>query len=100
MHTHSDYATALSCLKEPYILPIHQSSMRFVERVAYYQAYDVPDVIDEGKKLGENLGDKDILIMGQHGKSFEYYHRCFPKIVSFEKYKCISGFDLSVKILQ
>ena len=43
--------------------------MRFVERVAYYQAYDVPDVIDEGKKLGENLGDKDILIMGQHGKS-------------------------------
>ena len=68
MHTHSDYATALSCLKEPYILPIHQSSMRFVERVAYYQAYDVPDVIEEGKKLGQGLKDKDILIMGQHGK--------------------------------
>ena len=70
MHTHSDYATALSCLKEPYILPIHQSSMRFVERVAYYQAYDVPDVIEEGKKLGQGLKDKDILIMGQHGKLF------------------------------
>ena len=67
MHTHSDYVTALSCLKDPHILPIHQSSMRFVERVAYYQQYDVPDVIDEGKKLGEALEDKDILIMGQHG---------------------------------
>ena len=70
MHTHSDYATALSCLKEPFILPIHQSSMRFVERVAYYQAYDVPDVIEEGKKLGQGLKDKDILIMGQHGQFF------------------------------
>ena len=71
MHTHSDYVTALSCLKDPHILPIHQSSMRFVERVAYYQEYDVPDVIDEGKKLGEALKDKDILIMGQHGKEMK-----------------------------
>ena len=66
MHTHSDYVTALSCLKDPHILPIHQSSMRFVERVAYYQEYDVPDVIDEGKKLGEALKDKDILILASN----------------------------------
>ena len=72
MHTHSDYVTALSCLKEPHILPIHQSSMRFIERVFYYQEYGVPDVIDEGKKLGEALADKDILIMGQHGKCKRY----------------------------
>ena len=83
MHTHSDYATALSCLKEPYILPIHQSSMRFVERVAYYQAYDVPDVIEEGKKLGQGLKDKDILIMGQHGKLFTILkHNLLPSLKS------------------
>ena len=78
MHTHSDYVTALSCLKEPHILPIHQSSMRFIERVSYYQEYDVPDVIDEGKKLGEALGDKDILIMGQHGIC-----KCFSDKLTF-----------------
>ena len=68
MHTHSDYATALSCLQDSHILPIHQSSMRFVDRVAYYQEYDVADIIDEGKNLGKSLKDKDVLIMGQHGK--------------------------------
>ena len=67
MHTHSDYATALSCLQDSRILPIHQSSMRFVDRVAYYHDYDVADIIDEGKHLGECLKDKDILIMAQHG---------------------------------
>ena len=69
MHTHSDYATALSCLKDSQILPIHQSSMRFIERVAYYHDYGVADVLEEGKNLGKALKDKEILIMGQHGKT-------------------------------
>jgi len=87
MHTHSDYVTALSCLKDPHILPIHQSSMRFVERVAYYQQYDVPDVIDEGKKLGEALEDKDILIMGQHGVLVvaPTVHQAFDEIYYLER---------------
>ena len=70
MHTHSDYVTALGCLADPSILPIHQSSMRFVNRVAYHRDYHDPTVVEgEGEALGRSLQDKDILIMAQHGKS-------------------------------
>lgn len=68
MHTHQPYSTALACMKDPTLQMIHQNSARFYKRVAYDSNYSgLALAIDEGKRLGEALGDKDILFMGHHG---------------------------------
>ncbi|KAG0728408.1 Adducin-related protein C1289.14 [Chionoecetes opilio] len=76
LHTHQPYATARSlpldlhpgCMKDPTLLMVHQNSTRFYKRVAYDTNYSgLALAMDEGKRLGEALGDKDILIMGHHG---------------------------------
>ncbi|XP_063872252.1 uncharacterized protein LOC135106829 [Scylla paramamosain] len=68
MHTHQPYATALACMKDPELLMVHQNSARFYKKVAYDNKYSgLAEAIDEGKRLGEALGDKDILFMGHHG---------------------------------
>ena len=72
MHTHSDYATALGCMVSGLILPIHQNSLRYINRVAYHNDYDVPFEMQEGESLGKSLKDKDILIMAQHGMLWKY----------------------------
>ncbi|KAK7072710.1 hypothetical protein SK128_012519 [Halocaridina rubra] len=68
LHTHQPYATALGCMKNPTLKMIHQNSLRYYNRVAYDCNYSgLAFAIDEGKRLGEALGDKNILIMGHHG---------------------------------
>lgn len=47
---------------------MYQNSMRFSGRIAYDFDYEVLAYeMDEGKRLAGALGDRDILIMGQHG---------------------------------
>ncbi|KAG7168679.1 adducin-related protein C1289.14-like [Homarus americanus] len=68
MHTHQPHATAIACMKDPTLLMVHQNSARFYQRVAYDQDYSgLALAIAEGKRLGQALGDKDILFMGNHG---------------------------------
>lgn len=70
MHTHQPYVTALACLDEPapFDETMYQNSMRFSGRIAYDFDYEVLAYeMDEGKRLAGALGDRDILIMGQHG---------------------------------
>lgn len=68
LHTHQPYATALACMKDPTLRMVHQNSTRFYNKVAYDMNYSgLALAIDEGKRLGEALGDKDILFMGHHG---------------------------------
>lgn len=68
MHTHQSYATALASMKNPELLMVHQNSTRFYKRIAYDNNYSgLAEAMDEGKRLGEALGDKDILFMGHHG---------------------------------
>lgn len=66
-HTHTDYATALGCLKDPQLLMMHQNGTRFRNKIAFHREYAQPTVVDEGVHLGNSLGDKHILFMCNHG---------------------------------
>jgi len=67
LHVHSTYATALSCLKDPTMLPIDQNTMRFFERVAVDDGFDGMGLDDEAERVCQQFGEKPILMMGNHG---------------------------------
>ncbi|CAL4083067.1 unnamed protein product [Meganyctiphanes norvegica] len=68
MHTHQPWATAMGCLEDPSMKMVHQNSTRFFQRVAYDTSYSgLANAIEEGERLGHLLGDKDMLVMGNHG---------------------------------
>ena len=66
-HTHTPYATALGCLENPRLEMVHQNSCRFLGRCAWDTGYQPATMIEEGERLGQVLGDKDILFMCHHG---------------------------------
>lgn len=58
----------VACLKEPELLMIHQNSTQFYNRIAYDNGYSgLGDTFEEGKRLADVLGEKDVLFMGNHG---------------------------------
>ena len=68
LHTHMPYATALACLKNPEILPIDQNTARFHNRVAYDMGFGgIADNEEEGSRLANVLGNRSIMMMGNHG---------------------------------
>lgn len=68
MHLHPIYATAISCLKNPTILPIEQNSARYFNRVSYDFHYGgMADSAAEGQRLAALLKDNKRLMMGNHG---------------------------------
>jgi ribulose-5-phosphate 4-epimerase/fuculose-1-phosphate aldolase len=68
MHTHMPYATALTGLAEMGILPINQSSMRFVRRFATLDTYGGLALdAAEGDRIVAAFRDKDVLLMANHG---------------------------------
>ena len=67
LHVHSKYATVIACLKDSTILPIDQNTMRFFERVAVDDGYGGMGLGDEAERLTTTLGDKSVLMMGNHG---------------------------------
>jgi ribulose-5-phosphate 4-epimerase/fuculose-1-phosphate aldolase len=67
MHVHSKYATVLASLKDSRILPIDQNTMRFFGRVAIDDGYDGMGLGDEAERMVAGLGDKSVMIMGNHG---------------------------------
>jgi len=67
-HLHPPYATALASLAEPEILPIDQNTARFYNRVAVDTDYGgMANTDAEGDRLGSLLGNKQIMMMGNHG---------------------------------
>ena len=48
-------------------LEVMFQNSRFKDRCVWDTGYQPPDVIDEGERLGEVLGDKNILFMCHHG---------------------------------
>lgn len=68
LHTHMPFASSISSMSEMRILPVNQSSMRFVERTAYLKDYGglVLDD-DEANKVVDALFKFDILLMANHG---------------------------------
>jgi ribulose-5-phosphate 4-epimerase/fuculose-1-phosphate aldolase len=68
VHLHPVYATALSCLRDPRLYPVDQTSARFFNRFAIDNAYaGMADNRAEGERLAKILGKKKILMMGNHG---------------------------------
>lgn len=68
IHLHPAYATAIASLADPEIKPIDQNTARFYNRVAYDMDYGGMANSDaEGDRIAALLGNKSIMMMGNHG---------------------------------
>ncbi len=65
IHTHSLAGMAVASLKKG-VLPMTQTAMRF-SRVAYHDYEGVVLEMDERKRLLENLGDCEVMLLRNHG---------------------------------
>ena len=66
MHTHTPYGMVASTLEEG-LLPLQQDAYQFHERVAYHEFEGVAEDVDERERLVTDLGDKNAMIMRNHG---------------------------------
>lgn len=88
LHIHPPYATALAGLKDPVLKPVDQVTARFVDRVAYDSGFeDVAITTDEGDRLAALIGNKPILMMGNHGVTAcgATVHEAFEELYLFER---------------
>ena len=87
LHTHSKYALALSCLKDPAMLSIDQNTARYHGRIAYDDGFDGMGLGDEGERLGTLLGNKAVMMMGNHGvlMTASAVGHAFDELYYFEK---------------
>ncbi|MDB4836843.1 class II aldolase and adducin N-terminal domain-containing protein [Marinomonas sp.] len=68
MHLHPVYATAVSTMKNPSILPIDQNTARYFNRVSVDTMFGgMADSIEEGERLCGLLKNNSRLLMGNHG---------------------------------
>ena len=65
LHTHTNAGMAVSVLKCG-LLPLTQTAMRW-SRVAYHDFEGVVFDLDEQKRLTDNLGDSEVMILRNHG---------------------------------
>jgi len=66
MHTHTLAGMAVASL-ETGLLPISMYALGYYERIAYHD-FEGPSLdLDERKRLAENLGDKNVLVLRTHG---------------------------------
>lgn len=87
LHVHSEYATVLAGLQDSSLPPIDQNSMRFYGRVAIDDGYDGMGLEEEAERLSRCLGNKSILMMGNHGVMIvgETVARAFDELYYFER---------------
>lgn len=65
IHTHTLAGMAVSAMKQG-LLPIAQTAMRFID-IAYHD-YEGPAIrLDEQQRLVANLGDREVMILRNHG---------------------------------
>ena len=68
MHLHPTYATVLASLADCEIKPIDQNTARFYNRIAIDNNYGgMANSDEEGNRLARLLGNKSIMMMGNHG---------------------------------
>ena len=67
VHLHTHYATALSALKSPVLPAVDQTTCRFHNRVAIDLGFDGMGLGDEAERLSHLLGNKAMMMMGNHG---------------------------------
>ncbi len=88
LHAHSPYATALACLKDPIVVPIDNNTARFYGRTAYDLSFGgIADAAEEGERIAESMGDKSVLVMGNHGVTIvgDTVADAFEDLYFFEK---------------
>lgn len=88
LHAHSPYATALACLRDPTLVPIDNNTARFYGRTAYDLSFGgIADAAEEGERLAEAIGDKSVLVMGNHGVTIvgDTVAEAFEDLYFFEK---------------
>ena len=67
-HTHMPFASALTRLEDPRILPIGQTELGIMMHTAYDDTYAGPAFDPaEGERLAGVIGDKTVLMMANHG---------------------------------
>ncbi len=68
LHTHMPYATALTLLEEPELLPIGQTALMFYDQIAYEPEYNGLALDEaEGDRICVELGNKQVLFLANHG---------------------------------
>ncbi|MFT6287273.1 MAG: ribulose-5-phosphate 4-epimerase/fuculose-1-phosphate aldolase [Alcanivorax sp.] len=68
LHVHSSYATALSTLEDPRVLPLDNNTARFYQGIAYDTDFGgIATNEAEGNRIADKLADNKVLIMGNHG---------------------------------
>ncbi len=104
LHTHMPFASALARLKDPSILPIGQTEIGIMMQTAYDPLYTGPAFdVEEGERLVGALGDKNILIMANHGvvtigkTVAEAYDRLYylERVAQVQLYAMWSGRELN-----
>ena len=87
MHVHSKYATVLASLADSALPPIDQNTMRYFNRVAIDDGFDGMGLGDEAERLTTTLGNKRVLIMGNHGVMVvgNSIARAFDELFYFER---------------
>lgn len=65
MHTHSHYGTSVASLQKGYQF-LTQECLRFYNDIAYCE-YDGLALDNEGERIVENLGDKAVMLLRNHG---------------------------------
>jgi ribulose-5-phosphate 4-epimerase/fuculose-1-phosphate aldolase len=66
IHTHTVAGMAIACLEEG-LLPLSQKSLRFYNRIAYHEYEGKSDDLDECARLVRDIGDKNAMILRNHG---------------------------------
>jgi len=88
LHVHPTYATALSTLKSPHILPIDNNTARFYERIAYDTNFaGIASTDREGRRIMDTFAGKKALMMGNHGVTViaETVAEAFEELYYLEK---------------
>jgi len=87
LHVHTKYATALSCLKNPTLPPIDQNTMRFYNRVAFYNDFGGLGFEEESEKMANCIGNHNILLLANHGilTAASTVAQAFDDLFYFEK---------------
>lgn len=66
IHTHTVAGMAVACMKDG-LLPLSQKSLRFYNRIAYHDYEGKADDLDERSRIVKSLGDKNALVLRNHG---------------------------------
>ncbi|MEM7465817.1 MAG: class II aldolase/adducin family protein [Pseudomonadota bacterium] len=86
MHLHTDDGVAVSSMAEG-LLPLTQTALVIHDQVAHHEFEGVALDLDERKRLVDDIGDKKLLLLRNHGTlaTGESVPDCFLKLYTFER---------------